>query len=472
MRRKELPLLEKVLITDAGAEGNAVGRVGDMVVFVPYVVPGDIVDVKVYNRKKNFMEGRAVYLHQASEKRTKALCSHFGLCGGCKWQNMKYQEQLEYKQKQVLDAMERIGKFEMPDLQKIIPSENEFYYRNKLEFTFCNKRWLMDGENKTDEPLQMNGLGFHLPGRFDRVLDVETCYLQPEPSNTIRLAVRDFTLKHGWTYQDMRNHHGLLRNLLIRNTISGELMVIVVFGDDDTENRLLLMNYLKDHFPQISSLHYVINTKPNDSIADLDVHTFSGKAYITEDMEDLHFRVGPKSFFQTNSLQALTLYQLTRDFAQLEPTDVVYDLYTGTGTIANFVARHCSKVIGIEYIEAAVEDARINSAQNQILNTQFFAGDMAKVLTPEFIQEYGKPSVIITDPPRAGMHPKVIEQILLALPDRIVYVSCNPATQARDLTLLSERYSVERLQPVDMFPHTSHVENIALLKLKPLESAV
>lgn len=472
MRRKELPLLEKVEITDAGTEGNAVGRVDDMVVFVPYVVPGDVVDVKVFNRKKTFMEGRAVHLHKASEKRTDALCSHFGLCGGCKWQNMQYSAQLEFKQKQVYDAMSRIGKFQVPQIEPIIPSENVFHYRNKLEFTFCNKRWLMNGENMGDEPIQMNGLGFHLPGRFDRVLDLETCYLQPEPSNAIRLAVRDFTLQNAFTYQDMRNHKGLLRNLLIRNSSKGEVMVIVVFGEDNETERLRLMNFLKEEFPQITSLHYVINTKPNDSISDLDVHTFAGQAYITEVMEDLNFRIGPKSFFQTNSHQALALYRLTRAFANLKPSDVVYDLYTGTGTIANFVAHNCSKVVGIEYVEAAVEDARINSEQNQIQNTVFFAGDMAKVLTSDFIAEHGRPDVIITDPPRAGMHPKVIEQMLEAMPNRIVYVSCNPATQARDLTLLAEKYTVDRLQPVDMFPHTSHVENIALLSLKPLESGV
>lgn len=472
MRRKELPLLEKVEITDAGTEGNAVGRIDDMVVFVPYVVPGDVVDVKVFNRKKTFMEGRAVRLHVASDKRTEALCSHFGLCGGCKWQNMQYSAQLAYKQKQVYDALSRIGKFQMPEIQPIIPSENVFHYRNKLEFTFCNKRWLMNGENTGDEPIQMNGLGFHLPGRFDRVLDLETCYLQPEPSNAIRLAVRDFTLQNAYTYQDMRNHKGLLRNLIVRNTSSGELMVIVVFGEDNEPYRLMLLNFIKEAFPQITALHYVINNKPNDSISDLDVHIFAGQAYITETMEDLNFRIGPKSFFQTNSNQALALYRLTRAFAGLKPSDIVYDLYTGTGTIANFVAQNCSKVVGIEYVEAAVEDARVNSEQNKIRNTIFVAGDMAKVLTADFVRNHGKPDVIITDPPRAGMHPKVIEQILEIMPNRIVYVSCNPATQARDLTLLAEKYTIDRLQPVDMFPHTSHVENIALLNLIPLESGV
>jgi 23S rRNA (uracil1939-C5)-methyltransferase len=466
MRKKELPLLEKVEITDAGSDGNAVGRAGEMVVFVPYVIPGDVVDVKVFNRKKNFMEGRAVKLHTASEHRVEPRCSHFGLCGGCKWQNMDYAEQLFYKEKQVKDALGRIGKFFMPEVNNIIPSEHVFYYRNKLEYTFCNKRWLMTGENTSNEVLQMNGLGFHLPGRFDRVLDLEHCYLQPEPSNEIRLAVRNFTIEKGWTYQDMRNHQGLLRNLIIRTTNSGDLMVIVVFGSDDAEKIQQLMAFIRDTFRQITSLFLVVNTKANDSIADLDMQLFAGNPFIIEKMEDLVYKIGPVSFFQTNSNQALALYRLAREYAQLKSKDVVYDLYTGTGTIANFVARLCKKVIGIEYIESAVTDAKANSELNHISNTSFFAGDMAKVLNPEFVKEQGKPDVIITDPPRAGMHPKVIEQMIAVAPSRIVYISCNPATQARDITLMSDYYDVVKIQPVDMFPHTSHVENVVLLTLK------
>ncbi len=469
MRRfkKELQLFENVRIVDAGAEGNAVGRVDEKVIFVPCVVPGDLVDIKALKNKKSFYEGKAVRIHEFSDKRVEPKCSHFGVCGGCRWQNMKYSEQLFYKQKQVEDSLKRIGNFDYPDVLPIIPSENEYFYRNKLEFTFSNKRWLDESEMEND-PLtrDMNGLGFHIPGMFDRIVDIKNCYLQADPSNSIRNAVKKYATDMGLTFFDTRKISGFLRNLLIRTTTTGDLMVILVVFYDDREAIYNLLDYVYKQFPSITSLMYVVNPKRNDTISDLEVILYKGRDHMIETMEDLKFMIGPVSFFQTNSLQAYKLYQVARDFADLSGTEVVYDLYTGTGTIANFVASKAKKVVGIESVPAAIQDADVNAQINGIHNTVFYAGDIAKVLNQDFIDQNGKPDVVITDPPRAGMVEKVIEQILVMLPQKIVYVSCNPATQSRDVNLLSEHYRVVKVQPVDMFPHTQHVENVMLMERK------
>jgi 23S rRNA (uracil1939-C5)-methyltransferase len=469
MRRKkrEMQLFEKVSILDAGAEGNAVGRIEDKVVFVPFVVPGDLVDVKAIRNKKSFYEGRAVQIHEYSDKRVEPRCEHFGVCGGCRWQNMKYSEQLFYKQKQVEDSLSRIGKFDYPEVLPIIPSEKEYYYRNKLEFTFSNKRWLHVSEmENSPETRNMNGLGFHIPGMFDRIVNLENCYLQNEPSNSIRKAVKQYADEHKLEYFDTKKNTGFLRNLLIRTTTTGEVMVILVVHYDDLQEIHRLLDYIYSGFPSINSLMYVVNPKRNDTISDLEVIPYKGQDHLIETMEGLKFRIGPVSFFQTNSLQAYKLYQIARAFADLKGNETVYDLYTGTGTIANFIAAKALKVVGIESVQAAIEDAKVNSEINQIKNTVFFAGDIAKVLDDLFIEANGKPDVVITDPPRAGMHPKVVEQIMKMEPEKIVYVSCNPATQARDVTLLAEKYQVLKIQPVDMFPHTQHVENVMLLGRK------
>ena len=460
-------ILENVEILDAGAEGKAIARHNDMVIFIPFVVPGDVCDIRIVSRKRRFYEGRAIKFHRFSNKRVEPVCSHFGTCGGCKWQGMGYGHQLLYKQKQVLDNFTRIGHLEFPEIQPILASSQTEYYRNKLEYTFSPFRWLSDQEmNLEKDERDMDALGFHIPGMFDRVLDIQHCYLQSDISNRIRLGVRAFAKENRFTFYDIRNFDGDLRNLLVRNSNTGDLMVIMVFGTDEMEKIDLLMNYISDSFPEITSLFYVINQKRNDTINDLEPQLFKGLSYMTEEMEGLHFRIGPLSFFQTNSKQALELYRITRDFAGLTGNETVYDLYTGTGTIANFIASKASKVIGIEYVEPAVMDARLNSELNSIGNTQFFAGDMAKVLTPDFMAENGRPDVIITDPPRAGMHEKVVKWMIEAAPSRIVYVSCNPATQARDISLLAESYEILKIQPVDMFPHTHHVENICLLGKK------
>ncbi len=474
MRKKPLPFLEKVTILDAGSEGKAVARVDDLVVFVPYVVPGDVVDIQVVSRKRNFMEGKAVKYHAYSPDRTEPFCRHFGVCGGCKWQNMPYSDQLEYKQKQVTDNFSRIGRFEFPAVQPIIASENSIYYRNKLEFTFSDRRWLTDEDMQTNpEARQMNGLGFHLPQLFDRILDIEQCYLQPEPSNRIRLALKNFAINNSLIFYNTRIHEGFLRNLVIRNTTTGGLMVIVVFARPEFDNEMkLVLDFLHQEFPEISSLMYVLNTKKNDVITDLQVYPWKGDSYIIEKMPDprggsqLRFKIGPVSFYQTNPLQAYYLYKTAYDFAGFSGDELVYDLYCGTGTISNFVAKSVKKVVGIEYVESAIEDAHVNSDYNGIDNTVFYAGDLAKLLSDEFVRENGQPDVIITDPPRSGMHPKVIDQLLAIGSPKIVYVSCNPATQARDIALLIEKYTVEAVQPVDMFPHTHHVENVVLLKLR------
>lgn len=458
--------IENLEIIDAGAEGKAVGKIDGLTVFVPFAVPGDIVDVEIFKKKKNFAEGRLLAVKKSSPDRTEPVCEHFGLCGGCKWQNMSYSKQLYYKQKQVDDNFKHLGKFDFPPVMPIIPSDNQLYYRNKLEYTFTDLRWLdeVDYEKQKEGPIDTRGLGFHIPLKFDKVLDINKCHLQAEPGNSIRLAIKEFAIQNEIPFYNIRNHDGILRNVIIRSYSSNEWMVILVVSKR-TKEVMQMMEFLTIKFPMISSLQYVINQKLNDTITDLDIILFKGTPYICENMEDLTFKVGPVSFFQTNSQQAYKLYSIAREFAAISQNDIVYDLYTGTGTIANFIARKAKKVVGIEYVDAAIEDARENSSINGILNTLFYAGDIAKVLTPEFINENGIPNIIITDPPRAGMHPKVIERMLEIKPDRIVYISCNPATQARDITLLAESYTISKVQPVDMFPHTQHVENIVLLEI-------
>ena len=467
-KKKELPLLEKVTITDVAAEGKAVAKVNELVIFVPYVVPGDVVDLQVKRKKNHYTEAVAVKFHEKSPLRTEPFCSHFGVCGGCKWQCLSYEEQLKYKQKQVFDNLTRIGKVELPEFRPILGSEKTRFYRNKLEFTFSNKRWLTEEEVKQDVKYdQMNAVGFHIPGAFDKVLAIDKCWLQDDISNQIRNAVRDYAYAHNFPFFDLRTQEGLLRNIMIRTSSTGELMVVLQCKVTDDEGRRKMeeiLQFMADSFPQITSLMYVINNKCNDTIGDLDVEVFKGNDHIFEEMEGLRFKVGPKSFYQTNSEQAYNLYKVAREFAGLTGNELVYDLYTGTGTIANFVARQARKVVGIEYVPEAIEDAKVNSALNGIDNTLFYAGDMKDILTNDFIAEHGRPDVIITDPPRAGMHNDVIDVILAAEPKRIVYVSCNPATQARDLQLLDGKYKVTAVQPVDMFPHTHHVENVVQLE--------
>jgi 23S rRNA (uracil1939-C5)-methyltransferase len=461
-KKKQLPLLEKIRITDVAAEGKAIAKVDGMAVFVPFAVPGDVVDIQLTRKKSSFAEGRVVRFEQYSENRTEPLCGHFGVCGGCKWQMLPYGEQLKQKQRQVEDSLERIGKIDLSGIcNPILGAPRTAFYRNKLEFTFSNRKWLIAvGETPGD----MNALGFHIPGMFDKVLDIDKCWLQNDLSNQIRNAVREFCLKNGYSFFDLRNQTGLMRTLIVRNTSVGEWMVIVAFYEDDRQKRERLLDFLAAEFPQITSLLYIINQKANDTITDQEVIVWRGRDCIYEEMEGLKFKIGPKSFFQTNSEQACNLYKVARDFAQLSGGETVYDLYTGTGSIANFVARNAKKVVGIEYVPEAIHDARENSRLNGIDNALFFAGDMKDVLTAGFIAQHGRPDVIITDPPRAGMHNDVIDAMLLAAPERIVYVSCNPATQARDLSLLDAAYRVARVQPVDMFPHTHHVENVALLE--------
>ena len=475
-KKKELPLLEQVMITDVAAEGKALARVNDMVVFVPYVVPGDVVDLQVKRKKHSYAEAVAVKFHEYSPLRSEPFCKHFGVCGGCKWQCLKYEEQIRYKQKQVTDNLVRIGKIELPEISPILGSEQTERYRNKLEFTFSNKRWLTQEEVDKDFKYdQMNAVGFHIPGAFDKVLAIDECHLMDDICNRIRNGVRDYAYEQGLTFFDLRSQEGMLRNMMIRiaedendRSIKG-LMVVMQFkivAPEEEAQMKQLLQFMADTWPEISSLIYVINNKCNDTIGDLPIHVFKGNDHIIEEMEGLKFKVGPKSFYQTNSRQAYNLYKVTREFAGLTGDELVYDLYTGTGTIANFVSRKARQVIGIEYVPEAIEDAKVNSAINGIDNTLFFAGDMKDILNQEFINQYGRPDVIITDPPRAGMHNDVIDTILFAEPKRIVYVSCNPATQARDLSLLDVKYKVLKVQPVDMFPHTHHVENVVLLELK------
>ena len=457
---------EDVTIIDIAEEGKGVGKAGNLVLLVEKAVPGDIADIDVYRSKKNFGEGKIAKLKLASPYRTQAFCEHFGTCGGCKWQHMTYEAQLKFKQKSISDALTRIAKIDVEGMSAIIPSPEDKYYRNKLEYTFSNKRWLMDGENRTDEPINLDALGFHIPGRFDKILDIEHCWLQAEPSNRLRNSIRDFALKQGYSFYDLKAHTGALRNLIVRTSSTGEVMAIVVFAYADQEEIDKLMTFVEGNFPEITSLLYIVNQKKNDTIFDQDVITRKGPEYIYEEMNGIKFRIGPKSFYQTNSVQAKRLYEVARDFADFKGGELVYDLYTGAGTIANFIAGSVREVVGIEYVPAAIEDAKINSSINNITNTKFYAGDLKDVLSSEFVTGHGKPDVIITDPPRAGMHPDVVNRLMEIEPKKIVYVSCNAATQARDLLVLKEKYDVVKIQPVDMFPHTQHVENVVLLELR------
>lgn len=462
--KKVLPLINHLEIVDIAAEGKAIGKADGMVVFVPYVAPGDIVDVQVNRKRKSYMEATLVTFHKYSDLRVKPQCEHFGLCGGCKWQHISYESQLNYKQKQVEDQLIRIGKLDVPAIQPIVPSDNQFFYRNKLEFTFSSSRWLTNEEISSGADItDRSAVGFHIPEMFDKVFDVKKCWLQGDPSNAIRDEIRSFALKYGLPFFDLRDHGGFLRNLIIRTSSTGDLMVIVSFYSENEQWRTKLLDHLAVQFPAITSLMYVINGKPNDTITDQEIVCYKGNDHMFEEMEGLRFKIGPKSFYQTNSAQAYKLYKVTRDFAALRGDEIVYDLYTGTGTIANFVAGKASKVIGVEFVPEAIEDAKNNSALNHIANTQFFAGDMKDVLNNKFVETHGRPDVVILDPPRAGVHQDVIDTLLYIMPERIVYVSCNPATQARDLALMNDAYRIDAVQPVDMFPQTQHVENVVRL---------
>ena len=480
-KKKNLPIIENVEITGVAAEGKALVRINDIVTFVPNCVPGDVVDLQVTKKKHSFMEAKVMRVVKPSEVRCEAKCKHFGVCGGCKWQILPYEEQLKYKQQQIVDNLTRIGKIELPEISPILGSKHIYEYRNKLEFTCADRKWfpweVIEAAGGLDKIDTAYGLGFHIPNAFDKVLDIEECHLMPDINNRIRNSVRTYAREHGLTFYNEHTHQGLLRTLILRNNHKGELMLIVVFGEQISNHQSQITNFLENihrNFPEIISLLYVENLKFNDTIGDLDVLTYFGQDHIIEEMDGLQFKVGPKSFYQTNTEQAYELYKVARDFAfdQLPMTNqqsqlpLVYDLYTGTGTIANFVARQARQVIGIEYVPEAIEDAKVNSKMNNIKNTLFFAGDMKDILNDDFVAHHGRPDVIITDPPRAGMHEDVVNVILNAEPKRIVYVSCNPATQARDLQLLDAKYKVTKVQPVDMFPHTQHVENVVQLVLK------
>lgn len=466
MTRKKLDLvLENVLIENVAAEGKAIAHYEGTVVFVEFAVPGDIVDIRIYKKKKNYMEGRILRVVKPSEHRLEPFCGHFGVCGGCRWQPLPYEMQLQAKQQQVYDQLVRIGHLTVPEISPIVASDNTTYYRNKLEFTFSQRRWLNEGEDPDSfTPEERCGLGFHVGRFFDKVLDIEKCYLQKEPSNSIRLFIKKYAIDNGLTFFNIREHEGFLRNMFIRTTEKGEVMLIICFYHEDVKARTALLDAVSEQFPQIVSLYYVINPKANDSIADQECILYKGDEAIYETMENLRFKIGPKSFYQTNSPQAYKLYSLAREYAALTGSETVYDLYTGTGTIAQFVSDKASKVIGIEYVPEAIEDARVNARNNGITNCEFFAGDMKDILTDEFVSEHGKPDVIILDPPRAGIHPDVAQVILNAAPSRMVYVSCNPASQARDLEILCKDYHITAVRPVDMFPHTHHVENVVALE--------
>ncbi|MBQ7856700.1 MAG: 23S rRNA (uracil(1939)-C(5))-methyltransferase RlmD [Alistipes sp.] len=464
-KRRELPFIEGLEITTLAAEGKAIGHYDGMVVFVPMTVPGDVVDVQVRAKHRRFMEGVAINFVKRSPMRCEPVCEHFGVCGGCKWQNLPYEEQLRHKTVQVRDQLTRIGKLDLPEISPCLGSAEQLFYRNKLEFTFADRRWLTyeeiaEGGDIAPAP----ALGFHVPNMFDKVLDIKRCYLQADPSNAIRDFVKQYCIENGYSFHNVREHQGLMRGIIIRTASTGEIMVSVVFNENEEAKINALLSALQENFPQITSLIYFVNEKWNDSLTDQTPICFAGKDHIFEEMEGLRFKVGPKSFYQTNSAQAYELYKVTREFADLQPEDTLYDLYTGTGTIANFCARRCKRVVGIEYVPEAIEDAKVNSAINGIDNTTFYAGDMKRVLSDAFIARNGRPDVIILDPPRAGVDEPVIDVILNAAPRRIVYVSCNPATQARDLALMSGMYRVVAVQPVDMFPHTHHVENVVKLE--------
>lgn len=467
MKKKNLPLYENVEITGIAAEGKALTRINDMVVFVPYCVPGDVVDLQVTKKKHSFMEARVERLVKPSEHRCEPVCKHYGECGGCKWQILPYEDQLRYKQQQIIDNLTRIGKVELPEISPILGSKHIYEYRNKLEFTFSDHKWLSWDVIRAAGGLEhvdtAYGVGFHIPNCFDKVLDITECHLMPDINNRIRNAIRTFAREHGISFYNEHTHEGQLRTLIIRTNHRGEVMLTVVWGEAPD---MRLMEYLQQTFHEIVSLLYVVNQKLNDTISDQEVYVFAGQDHIMEQMEDLQFKVGPKSFYQTNTEQAYELYKVAREFAELTGNELVFDLYTGTGTIANFVAHQAKQVIGIEYVPEAIEDAKVNAQLNHLDNTLFFAGDMKDILNADFIAQYGRPDVIITDPPRAGMHEDVVKTILAAEPKRIVYVSCNPATQARDLNLMDAKYKVTRVQPVDMFPHTQHVENVVQLMLK------
>ncbi len=464
-KRQPLPLIENIEITGVAAEGKALCRLDDKVIFVPFAAPGDVVDLQITRKKHNYAEARIVQFHVESPLRVEPFCPHFGVCGGCKWQHLPYEYQLQFKQQQVVDNLTRIGKIELPEISPIKGSVRQRAYRNKLEYTFSNRSWLTF-EQMQDETIytDRNALGFHIPGMFDKVLDIKYCGLQDDISNRIRLNVRAYAIEKGMSFFDLRAQTGLLRNMIVRTASTGEIMLIIVFHDDEPSQIADLMQHIADSFPEITSLLYIINQKANDTITDQEVICYRGRDYILEKMEGLQFKVGAKSFYQTNSEQAYELYKVARDFAGLTGDELVYDLYTGTGTIANFVSRQARQVIGIEYIPEAIEDARLNASFNGISNTLFYAGDMKDILTTSFIEQHGRPDVVITDPSRAGMHDDVIGVIRFAAPRRIVYVSCNPATQARDLSMLDDLYRVAAVQPVDMFPHTHHVENVVLLE--------
>ncbi len=459
-------VFDHIKVLDAGAKGVSVAKAPDgKVIFIPNVVPGDVVDVQTFKKRKAYYEGKAVRFHELSEHRVTPRCEYFGTCGGCKWQNMNYEQQLVFKQNEVRNHLQRIGKVALPEFEPILGSDKQFFYRNKMEFSFSNARWLTDAEiDSVGELDNRNALGFHIPRMWDKILDIHKCYLQEDPSNAIRNAVRQFANVNGLTFFNPRHHEGLLRTLMIRTTSTGEIMVLVQFFEDDLQKRELLLNHLAERFPEITSLQYVVNNKPNDTIYDQQVHLFKGRDYILEEMEGLKFSINAKSFYQTNSEQAYELYKITREFAGLRGDEVVYDLYTGTGTIAQFVSKNAKKVIGVESVPEAIADARVNAERNNITNCEFHVGDMKVIFNDQFIAQHGHPDVIITDPPRDGMHKDVVEQILKIAPEKIVYVSCNSATQARDLALMDEHYKVARVRPVDMFPQTHHVENVVLLE--------
>ena len=467
-KKKPLPLLENITITDVAAEGKAIAKVDNLVIFVPYAVPGDVVDLQIKRKKHSYAEAEVVKVHQYSDKRVKPFCKHFGICGGCKWQCLSYEDQLFYKQKQVVDNLTRIGKVEIPEVSPILGSKHIKEYRNKLEFGFSNKKWLTQEEISSGQKFDnMDAVGVHIPGAFDKILDIDQCLLMSDINNRLRNSIREYAISHQLSFYDLRAQTGLLRNMMLRTSATGEIMLLMQFcirTDEEQSQANQVLAHVHTNFPEVTSLLWVNNLKCNDTIGDLDIQTYAGTDYIYETMENLRFKVGPKSFYQTNTEQAYELYKVARNFAGLTGNELVYDLYTGTGTIANFVAKQARQVIGIEYVPEAIEDAKVNAQLNNLDNTLFYAGDMKDILNREFIEKHGTPDVIITDPPRAGMHTDVIDTILFASPQRIVYVSCNPATQARDLQLLSVAYQVKAVQPVDMFPQTHHVENVVLLE--------
>ena len=465
-KKSDKIVFDNVKVLDAGAKGVSVAKAPDgKVIFIPNVVPGDVVDIQTFKKRKSYYEGKAINIHEFSEYRVDSVCEHFGACGGCKWQNMKYSQQLFYKNQEVYNNLKRIGKIDTPDFEPILGSEKQFFYRNKMEFSFSNARWMTESEIQSGKEIDnANALGFHIPRMWDKILDINHCSLQEDPSNAIRNEIRDFANKHNLTFFNPRNHEGLLRTLMIRTASTGEIMVLIQFFEDNKDERELILDFLAERFPEITSLQYVINSKANDTLYDQNIVLYKGRDYILEEMEGLKFSINAKSFYQTNSDQAYELYKITRDFAGLTGNELVYDLYTGTGTIAQFVSKKARKVIGVEAVPEAIADAKENAKRNNITNCEFFVGDMKVVFNEEFIATHGTPDVIITDPPRDGMHKDVVDQILKIAPERVVYVSCNSATQARDLALMDEKYKVTRVRPVDMFPQTHHVENVVLLE--------